>query len=376
MILDFLLTTLEDDRVCLSHLLLGLVPFIDNKIDRWDLKLAPNLSRTGLLSGGARTQLSRFPDTCLGQVLLMVEDSKQLVLSSPKLSSLCYELIYSLCKSKLTSHVTLSLLRHYTITVVTPPGSGAAAHGTGNDTEEEKEEKRGSKENREAATALASHHRFLAFCLKQVLSLSRLKDTELEIRRDRLYDSSAEGAYSYSNGSILRRNTQASLQGMDTLARGSMMGGLGSPLASHFSAPQPSNVSFGQTHTFGQGAWGGGSPAETSHSFGETGPGPRNLNFSPTGTARTLPGGAGGGHGNVSPENAPDAEGGEQSSDDAILRKSHCDEVRATVKCVISWLLRLFALEFRCMEELAKNHGILALDLQKYVMSLLVAITV
>jgi hypothetical protein len=319
-------------------------------LDRWDLKLAPNLHRTGLLSGGARNQMSRFPDTCLGHILLMIEDSQELIVSAPKTSGLCYELMYSLCKSKITSHVTLSLLRHYTITIVTPPGGSSNRNGT-------------QQQNEEASIA---SHRFLAFCLKQVLYLARLKDDILTSKINELYDASQEGAYSYSSGSLLRRNNSTGMA-MDALTRGSIMG---SPMSHHFySSPGHSNTSFNATNAFNTTSNFGqmGLPDQRTDSFdsrageafhGED-VGPRSLNFSPTLSGRSV-------FSNDSPHESLEEERFELRTDDQILRDCHFDEVRVNLKCIISWLLRLFALEFRCMEELAKNHGILAIDLLNY----------
>ena len=113
-LLDTLLVTLRGDKLSLSHVLLGLAPALDSTYSsRWDIALNASFSSTSdwRRSGGNNHPNLAVPTTVLGQILLMLEDSVDIITQQPSLAALCYEIIYSLCKLKYTSSVVLSYLR-------------------------------------------------------------------------------------------------------------------------------------------------------------------------------------------------------------------------------------------------------------------------
>lgn len=104
-VLDLLLTSLSPDSECLSHLLLGLMESLDEtRVNRWDLRLAGELWKR-----------ADVPATCLEQILYRMEDTAELLEKESELACLCYELVYRLCASPITSAVMLACLRSYDV---------------------------------------------------------------------------------------------------------------------------------------------------------------------------------------------------------------------------------------------------------------------
>ena len=104
-VLDFLITTLSPYSECFSHALLGLTASLDaTRVNRWDLRLAGELFKS-----------SDVPATCLEEILYRMEDTAELLTKEPELACLCFELIYRLCVSPVSSAVTLACLRSYDV---------------------------------------------------------------------------------------------------------------------------------------------------------------------------------------------------------------------------------------------------------------------
>jgi hypothetical protein len=116
-VLQTLLSMLRGDKLALSHVLLGLVPALDPTYsNRWDLQLGASFSSTsGWVPASRHSQAMAVPQTVLGQILLLVEDSADIIQSQPHLASLCYQLLYTLCRHKITSSVVLAFLRAYSV---------------------------------------------------------------------------------------------------------------------------------------------------------------------------------------------------------------------------------------------------------------------
>ena len=104
-VVDFLLTTLSSDKECFSHVLLGLMKNLDEtRVNRWDTRLASD-----------NWKRSEIPTNCLEQILFRLEDSADLIEKEPEFACICFELVYRLCVSPITSAIILAYLRKYDV---------------------------------------------------------------------------------------------------------------------------------------------------------------------------------------------------------------------------------------------------------------------
>ena len=89
-VIKMLLLCLRADRLSLAHVLLGLTPAMDNTYgDRWDLNLGASFSSTGgWLSSDRHSASMHVPETVLGQILLLLEDTSDVIETQPYLATL------------------------------------------------------------------------------------------------------------------------------------------------------------------------------------------------------------------------------------------------------------------------------------------------
>jgi hypothetical protein len=102
-LLNFFLKTLSSNRECLSHVLLGINHNLlkSCRIEKWDVIQA---------STKIRDPVPNDPCNCLDAIIeLLGQDN--LIFDNPSLSKICFELLYRLCSSPLTSTIALGYLR-------------------------------------------------------------------------------------------------------------------------------------------------------------------------------------------------------------------------------------------------------------------------
>lgn len=104
-LLNFFLKTLSSNGQCLSHVLLGINPNLLKacKTQRWDVIQAS-------LSLNIRDPVPNYPCNCLDAIVELL-GNQNLIVDAPNLSKTCFELLYRLCSSPLTSTIALGYLK-------------------------------------------------------------------------------------------------------------------------------------------------------------------------------------------------------------------------------------------------------------------------